>query len=172
MMYFRADSPIKSLGDIIQAKEPPKCGSSGTTSTAYTTSKLLNEAFKAKTISISGYQGGSEIDLAVERGELVCRQMDVPPHFGREPFDGWHKRGFDRHIFQGGPKRDARLAEVPTLFELLDQYKSPAIMRSLTRVDSGRRRNGPADDGGAGGSRRSGSTRCAKLMAERCATRA
>jgi hypothetical protein len=27
MMYFRADSPIKSLGDIIQAKEPPKCGS-------------------------------------------------------------------------------------------------------------------------------------------------
>ena len=134
MMYFRADSPIKSLGDIIQAKEPPKCGSSGTTSTAYTTSKLLNEAFKAKTISISGYQGGSEIDLAVERGELVCRQMDVPPHFGREPFDGWHKRNFDRHIFQGGPKRDARLAEVPTLFELLDQYKSPAIMRSLTRV--------------------------------------
>jgi tripartite-type tricarboxylate transporter receptor subunit TctC len=26
------------------------------------------------------------------------------------------------------------LAEVPTLFDLLDQYKSPAIMRSLTRV--------------------------------------
>ena len=134
MMYFRADSPIKTLGDIIAAKEPPKCGSSGTTSTAYTVSKLLNEAFKAKTISISGYQGGSEIDLAVERGEIICRQMDVPPHFGREPFDGWHKRNFDRHIFQGGPKRDARLAEVPTLFELLDQYKAPTIMRSLTRI--------------------------------------
>jgi hypothetical protein len=60
--------------------------------------------------------------------------MDVPPHFGREPFDSWHKKNFDRHIFQGGPKRDPRLADVPTLFELLDQYKSPAIMRSLTRI--------------------------------------
>src|SRR5688572_24821583 len=67
-------------------------------------------------------------------GEIVCRQMDVPPHFGREPFDGCHNRGFDRHIFQGGPKRDSRLAEVPTLFELLDQYKVPAIMRSLTGI--------------------------------------
>ncbi len=134
MMYFRADSPIKSLGDIIQAKEPPKCGSTGTASTAYIVSKLLIEAFNAKTISVTGYPGGSEIDLAVERGELVCREMDVPPHFGREPFDGWHKKGFDRHIFQGGPKRDPRLAEVPTLFELLDQYKSPAVMRDLTRI--------------------------------------
>ena len=134
MMYFRADSPIKSLGDIIQAKEPPKCGSTGTASTAYIVSKLLLEAFKAKTISVTGYQGGSEIDLAVERGELVCREMDVPPHFGREPFDGWHRKGFDRHIFQGGPKRDPRLADVPTLFELLDQHKSPAIMRNLTRI--------------------------------------
>jgi hypothetical protein len=60
--------------------------------------------------------------------------MDVPPHFGREPFDGWHRKGFDRHIFQGGPKRDPRLADVPTLFELLDQHKSPAIMRNLTRI--------------------------------------
>jgi tripartite-type tricarboxylate transporter receptor subunit TctC len=118
MMYFRADSPIKSLADIIQAKEPPKCGSTGTASTAYIVSKLLIEAFKARTISVTGYQGGSEIDLAVERGELVCREMDVPPHFGREPFDGWHRKGFDRHIFQGGPKRDPRLADVPTLFEL------------------------------------------------------
>jgi len=134
MMYFRADSPIKSLGDIIQAKEPPKCGSTGTASTAYIVSKLLLEAFKANTISVTGYQGGSEIDLAVERGELVCREMDVPPHFGREPFDGWHRKGFDRHIFQGGPKRDPRLADVPTLFELLDQYKSPPIMRNLTRI--------------------------------------
>ena len=134
MMYFRADSPIKSLADIIQAKEPPKCGSTGTASTAYIVSKLLIEAFKARTISVTGYQGGSEIDLAVERGELVCREMDVPPHFGREPFDGWHRKGFDRHIFQGGPKRDPRLADVPTLFELLDQHKSPAIMRNLTLI--------------------------------------
>ena len=134
MMYVRADSPIKTLGDFITAKEPPKCGSTGTTSTAYTIYRLLQEAFKAKVTSVTGYQGGNEIDLAVERGELVCRQMDVPPHFGREPFDSWHRKNFDRHLFQGGPKRDPRLAEVPTLFELLDQYKAPALMSNLARV--------------------------------------
>src|SRR4030095_4984741 len=30
MLYFRADTPFKSLADIVQAKEPPKCGSTGT----------------------------------------------------------------------------------------------------------------------------------------------
>jgi tripartite-type tricarboxylate transporter receptor subunit TctC len=134
MLYFRADSPIKSLGDIIKASEPPKCGSTGTASTGYLLAKLLDEAFKAKLNTVTGYQGGSEIDVAVERGEIVCRGMDIPPHFGREPFETWHKKGFDRHILQGGPKRDPRLADTPTLFELMDQFKSPEVTRRVTRI--------------------------------------
>jgi tripartite-type tricarboxylate transporter receptor subunit TctC len=134
MLYFRADSPFKTLADIIQAKEAPKCGSTGTASTGYLVARLLDEAFKAKLNTVTGYQGGSEIDVAVERGEIVCRGMDIPPHFGREPFDSWHKRGFDRHILQGGPKRDPRMPETPTLFELMDQYNSPEVMRRVTRI--------------------------------------
>jgi tripartite-type tricarboxylate transporter receptor subunit TctC len=134
MLYFRADSPIKSLADIIKASEPPKCGSTGTASTGYLLAKLLDEAFKAKLNTVTGYQGGSEIDVAVERGEIVCRGMDIPPHFGREPFETWHKKGFDRHILQGGPKRDPRLADTPTLFELMDQFKSPEVTRRVTRT--------------------------------------
>ena len=134
MLYFRSDSPFKTLADIIQAKEPPKCGSTGTASTGYLLAKLMDEAFKAKMNTVTGYQGGSEIDIAVERGEIVCRGMDIPPHFGREPFDGWHKRGFDRHILQSGPKRDPRMGDAPTLFELMDQYKAPPVMRSVTRI--------------------------------------
>ena len=134
MLYFRADTPFKSLGDIIKASEPPKCGSTGTASTGYLIAKLLDEAFKAKLNTVTGYQGGAEIDVAVERGEIICRGMDIPPHFGREPFDSWHKKGFDRHILQGGSKRDPRLPETPTLFELMDQYKSPDVTRRLTRI--------------------------------------
>ena len=134
MLYFRADSPIKTVADIIKASEPPKCGSTGTASTGYLLAKLMDEAFKAKINTVTGYQGGSEVDVAVERGEIVCRGMDIPPHFGREPFDSWHKRGFDRHILQSGPKRDPRMAEIPTLFELMDQYKSPDVVRRVTRV--------------------------------------
>jgi tripartite-type tricarboxylate transporter receptor subunit TctC len=134
MLYFRADSPFKSLVDIILAKEPPKCGSTGTASTGYLLGKILEEAFKAKLNTVSGYQGGSEIDVAVERGEIVCRGMDIPPHFGREPFDSWHKRGFDRHILQGAAKRDPRMADVPTLAELMEQHKTPDVVRAVSRI--------------------------------------
>ncbi len=48
MLYFRADSPFKTLEDIIKAKEPPKCGSTGTASTGYLLAKIMDEAFKAK----------------------------------------------------------------------------------------------------------------------------
>lgn len=134
MLYFRADSPFKNLADIINAKEPPKCGSTGTASTGYLLAKIMDEAFKAKMITVAGYQGGSEVDIAVERGEIVCRGMDIPPHFGREPFDGWHKRGFDRHILQSGPKKDPRMGDAPTLAELMDQFKTPDVVRRAARI--------------------------------------
>ena len=134
MLYFRSDSPFKTLTDIINAKEPPKCGSTGTASTGYLLARIMDEAFKAKMATVTGYQGGSEIDIAVERGEIVCRGMDIPPHFGREPFDSWHKKSFDRHILQSGPKHDPRMGDVPTLFELMDQYKTPEVMRGAARI--------------------------------------
>jgi hypothetical protein len=84
--------------------------------------------------TVTGYQGGSEVDVAVERGEIVCRGMDIPPHFGREPFDTWHKKNFDRHILQSGPRRDPRMGDAPTLFELMDQYKTPEVMRGAARI--------------------------------------
>jgi len=134
LLYFRADSPFRTLSDIINAKEPPKCGSTGTASTGYLLAKIMDEAFKAKMATVTGYQGGSEIDVAVERGEIVCRGMDIPPHFGREPFDTWHKKGFDRHILQSGPKKDPRMGDAPTLFELMDQFKTPDVMRGAARI--------------------------------------
>ena len=134
LLYFRADTPFKTLEDIIKAKEAPKCGSTGTASTGYLLAKIMDEAFKAKLNTVSGYQGGAEIDIAVERGEIVCRGMDIPPHFGREPFDSWHKKGFDRHILQSGPKRDPRMGDAPTLFELMDQFKTAEVMRGVARV--------------------------------------
>lgn len=134
MLYFRADSPFKNLTDIIQAKEPPKCGSTGTASTGYLLAKIMDEAFKAKLNTVSGYQGGSEIDVAVERGEIVCRGMDIPPHFGREPFDSWHKKGFDQHILQTSEKRDARVAEVPTIYEIFDKENTADESRRVADV--------------------------------------
>jgi hypothetical protein len=55
-------------------------------------------------------------------------------HFGREPFDTWHKKGFDRHIIQTARKRDSRAGDVPTTHEIFDQHKVPANSRRFAQV--------------------------------------
>ena len=134
IFYMRADAPYKSIADIIKAKEPPKCGGSGTASSDYILSKVLEETVGAKFNTVLGYAGGTEIDLAVEKNEVVCRAHSMSAHFGREPFDTWHKRGFDRHLVQTSRKKDPRAADAPTLDELFDQHKVPANSRRLAQV--------------------------------------
>src|ERR671918_881547 len=134
IFYMRADTPYKSIADIIKAKEPPKCGATGTASSDYILSKVLEETVGAKFNTVLGYAGGTEIDLAVEKNEVVCRAHSMSAHFGREPFDSWHKRGFDRHIVQTARKRDPNLRETPTLYELMDQYKTNELSRHAAQV--------------------------------------
>jgi tripartite-type tricarboxylate transporter receptor subunit TctC len=134
MLYIRADSPYKSIDDIIKAKEPPKCGGSGPSDQTALLTRLLEETIGAKFVRVLGYKGGSEVDVAMERGEVVCRATRITVHFSREPFLTWEKNGFDRHLMQAGTKRDSRLADVPTIFELMDKYKTSEVGRRLARV--------------------------------------
>jgi tripartite-type tricarboxylate transporter receptor subunit TctC len=134
MLYIRADSPYKSIDDIIKAKEPPKCGGSGTADQSALLTRLLEETVGAKFVRVLGYKGGGEVDLAMERGEVVCRATRITVHFSREPFLSWEKKGFDRHLIQAGKKRDQRLPDVPTIYELMDKYKTSEIGRRLTQI--------------------------------------
>jgi len=134
LLYMRADAPYKSIRDIIKAKEPPKCGSSGTVSTDYLLARLLEDSIGAKITSVVGYPGGAEIDLAVEKNEVVCRAHNISAHFGREPFNSWHKKDFDRHIVQSGAKRDPRLPDTPTIYQLFDEFKAPELSRRVSQV--------------------------------------
>src|SRR5918995_5427810 len=134
MLYIRADSPYKSIDDIIKAKDPPKCGGSGPSDQTALLTRLLEETVGAKFIRVLGYKGGSEVDVAMERGEVICRATRITVHFSREPFLTWEKNGFDRHLMQAGTKRDSRLADVPTIFELMDKYKTPEVGRRLAHV--------------------------------------
>ncbi|HXF75812.1 MAG TPA: tripartite tricarboxylate transporter substrate-binding protein [Methylomirabilota bacterium] len=132
--YMRADSPYKSIDDIRKAKEPPRCGSSGTGTTGFYIPRLLDEVFGTKHTIVSGYQGGSEIDLAIERGEVHCWSPLVATFFGREPYISWFKKGFVRVLLQTNQKRDPRLADVPTIYELMERYKTPEAGTRLVRV--------------------------------------
>lgn len=131
VLYMRADSPFKTIEDVRTAKEPPKCGTTGMSNMGYFVPKLLEETVGAKFNVVAGYQGGNEIDLAVERGEIQCRSLSSEAYFSREPFHSWRKREFARELVQGGRSRDEKLPNTPTVFELMDRYKTPETGRRL-----------------------------------------
>jgi tripartite-type tricarboxylate transporter receptor subunit TctC len=131
LLYMRADLPYKTLADVRKAKEPPKCGSTGAGTSGSYMPKLLEEILGTKFIIVAGYQGGGEIDLAVERGELHCRAFTIQAYHSREPYHTWRKKSFARVLMQTGQTRDPRLADVPTLRELMDEYKTPETDRRL-----------------------------------------
>jgi tripartite-type tricarboxylate transporter receptor subunit TctC len=134
MFFVRADAPYKSFDDLLKSSEPPRCGATGSTDGTFLLAKILEETLGAKFNLVVGYQSGNAIDLAMEKGEVICRGMIVTGHFSREPFLSWHKKGFDRHMVQSGQKRDPRMAEVPTLLELMDKYKTPDVSRRVAQV--------------------------------------
>jgi len=133
-LFMRSDAPYKSVHELIKAKQPPRCGSTGVGSSDFVMSKLLEETIDANINNILGYPGSSEIALALERGEVQCMGLTIATFFSREPFLNWQKTNFTRPLVQSGRNREGRLKDTPTLFELMDQYKTPAATRRFVEA--------------------------------------
>jgi tripartite-type tricarboxylate transporter receptor subunit TctC len=134
IIYIRTDTAYKTLDDVRKATVPPKCGATGTASTGYYVGNLLEETLGARFNTLTGYKDGPEVDLAVERGEIQCRGISLETLFGREPLIGWSKNGFVRVLIQTGKKRDPKLPEVPTIWELMNEYKTTEAGKRLATV--------------------------------------
>jgi tripartite-type tricarboxylate transporter receptor subunit TctC len=135
IFYMRSDTPFKTIADVRNSKEPPKCGSTGTASSDFILSRMLEDTLPPLKINtVMGYPGGAEIDIAVEKGEVVCRGMTASPFFGREPFLSWQKKNFVRVLLYTGKKRDERLPDTPTLGEIFDKEKVPENSRRVAQV--------------------------------------
>jgi tripartite-type tricarboxylate transporter receptor subunit TctC len=128
VLYMRTDAPYKTIHDVRTASTPPKC------TTGHYLPKLLEETIGTKFNIILGYPGGPEMDLAVERNEAQCRAFTTTAWFSGEPYESWRKNGFARLLIQTGRKQDERLSGVPTLYELMDQYKTAEVERRLADV--------------------------------------
>lgn len=136
LFFIRSDTPYKNFEDLQKAQEPPRCGSSGAGrgASTYYVPKLLEEAFGTKFHMVLGYQGISDIDLAIQKGEVHCRAGSVLGLIGREPGRTWIKTGFVRILTQSGSSRDSRIADVPTIEELMNKYKTPENIRQLAKI--------------------------------------
>jgi tripartite-type tricarboxylate transporter receptor subunit TctC len=134
LLFIRSDLPYKALLDLRRASEPPRCGASGVGSTGYYIPKLLEEIFGFKLTVVTGYPGAADVDIAVEKNEVHCRGTTINAFFGREPGKTWAKTGFVRFLIQTGDKRNHRLPNTPTIWELMEQEKAADAKKRLARV--------------------------------------
>jgi tripartite-type tricarboxylate transporter receptor subunit TctC len=72
--------------------------------------------------------------LAIEKGEVQCRAGTVSAYVGREPTRTWAANGFVRALVQSGTKRYSKLSEVPTIYELMEKYKTPDATKRVAKV--------------------------------------
>ena len=134
LFFIKSDLPFKTLLELRKASDPPRCGASGVGSTGYYIPKLLEELFGFKLNMVTGYPGAADVDLAVEKNEVHCRGTTISAFFGREPGKSWAKNGYVRFLVQTGDKRNHRLPDTPTIWELMDQEKVAEAKRRLARV--------------------------------------
>jgi tripartite-type tricarboxylate transporter receptor subunit TctC len=134
LFFIRSDQPYKTLLDLRKAADPPRCGASGVGSTGFYIPKLIEEIFGVRINVVTGYPGAADVDLAVEKNEIHCRGTTISAFFGREPGKTWAKNGFVRFLVQTGDKRNHRLPDTPTIWELMDQEKGMDAKKRLARV--------------------------------------
>ena len=134
LFFIKSELPYKTLFDLRKATDPPRCGASGVGSTGYYIPKLLEEVFGFKLSMVTGYPGAADVDLAVEKNEVQCRGTTISAFFGREPGKSWAKNGYVRFLVQTGDKRNHRLRDTPTIWELMEQEKAAEAKKRLARV--------------------------------------
>ena len=134
LFFIKSELPYKTLLDLRKATEPPRCGAPGVGSTGYYIPKLLEEIFGFKLAMVTGYPGAADVDLAVEKNEVQCRGTTISAFFGREPGKSWAKNGYVRFLVQTGDKRNHRLRDTPTIWELMAEVKAPEAQKSLARL--------------------------------------
>jgi tripartite-type tricarboxylate transporter receptor subunit TctC len=134
LLFMRSDAAQKNLEQLRQTNDPPRCSATGVGSTGYDVPRLLEDTLGLKFKVISGYPGGADQDLAMERNEVQCRAITIDGFFGREPFISWHKKGFVRIWLHTEKQRHPKIPDVPSVFELLDQYNASEAKRRLVHT--------------------------------------
>lgn len=134
MLSIRADTPFKTLDDVRKSAVAPKCGTTGAGTPGHYFPRLLEDVLNLKFDIVIGYPGASDIDLAIEKGEVQCRAGTTSAFFGREPGRTWAKTGFVRLLVIGGSKRDPRAPGVPTIWEAMEKHKTPETGKRIATV--------------------------------------
>src|SRR5262249_43935398 len=134
VLFIRTDFPQKTIDDLRKAPEPPRCAATGRSGAGYFLPRLLEEGLGLKVQMVVGYGGGGDMNLAMEKGEVQCRAGTVSAYVGREPTRTWAGNNSVRDLVQYGTKCNTKLPHVPTIYELMETYKTPEATRRVAKV--------------------------------------
>lgn len=102
ILLVRADSPYKSIEDILKAKEPPKCGATGTSDSSYVLAKLLEESLGAKFQMVTGYQGEMRWTWPWKGERLFAAEQDLAFILAESLLPRGTKRALSGYLFKPG----------------------------------------------------------------------
>lgn len=132
-----ADAGIDTIQEAV-TKGGLICGGSGATSPSILYPQILNNLLNAKIRIISGYPGGSAVNLAIERGEVNCRGSNTWASV-KATLAHWLKDKKLKFLVEWGLESDPEVAEymgrpVPLITSLA---KTEPDRRALELIVSG-----------------------------------
>lgn len=136
-------APVKTVEDMF--KTEMIVGSSGGGADSLTYPRLLNKTLGTKFKVVTGYAGGEEQSLAMERGETHGR-ASVPWTTVRANHGDWLRDRKINIIVQMALRRNPDLPDVPNVLEFVKDPKDRAIFELLfARQETGRPYTAPPE---------------------------
>jgi tripartite-type tricarboxylate transporter receptor subunit TctC len=121
-------SGVKTIEDAKQ-KELVLGATPGNTGIYY--ARALNQMIGTKFKVISGYPGGNEINLAMERGEIDGR-ASITYASWKSTKPQWLADGLVVHLVQVGHKRHPELPQIPLMHELATNTEDRQVLEFLS----------------------------------------
>ena len=127
-----SDSPVRTFADLY--KHELVVGGTGAGSASVQIPLMLNAVLGSRFKVVPGYPGGSEIYLAMERGEIAGRATQSWAGWKAQKPD-WIAEGKIRPLAQGGRKRHPELPQTPLLGELARNEEDRRLIELMLSSD-------------------------------------
>ena len=124
VMFIASRTGVKTVDDLRSIQVV--AGSWGQTTETYITPTLLNALAGTKFRLVTGYRGGPDVDLAVERGEVDGRMSSWT--LLKTQRERWLKDKFVVIPFQAGIKSHPELKGIPLVSELATTEEGRRIL--------------------------------------------
>jgi tripartite-type tricarboxylate transporter receptor subunit TctC len=129
LIYTWHTSGIKTLDDAKQREVP--MGAVGAASDSVIFPNLVNEMLGTKFKPIPGYAGSAQINLAMERGEVMGRGGNSWSSVQTANMD-WVKQNKINILLQVGFEKEPDLPDVPLLLDLVTDEEKKAVVRVVS----------------------------------------